>query len=85
MMRSCAVTVLLGLVAGTALISSIVWPGWATVLPLAAIVGLSGSRITAAGELAAGRERDALTDAGEAVECGTRPRTRRRRSSAAID
>ncbi|WP_431907969.1 hypothetical protein [Nonomuraea jabiensis] len=27
--------------AGTALISFIVWPGWATVLPLAAIVGLS--------------------------------------------
>ncbi|MBB5780247.1 hypothetical protein [Nonomuraea jabiensis] len=41
MMRSCAVTVPLELVAGTALISSIVWPGWATVLPLAAIVGLS--------------------------------------------
>ncbi|MFG6192731.1 hypothetical protein [Nonomuraea sp. JJY05] len=40
MMRSCAVMVLLGLVAGAALISFIVWPGWATVLPLAAIIGL---------------------------------------------
>ncbi|MBE1593388.1 tetratricopeptide repeat protein [Nonomuraea angiospora] len=40
MMRSCAVMVLLGLVAGTAVISFIVWPGWATVLPLAVIIGL---------------------------------------------
>ncbi|MGW4959124.1 hypothetical protein ACWEPL_18010 [Nonomuraea sp. NPDC004186] len=40
MMRSCAVMVLMGLVAGTALISFIVWPGWATVLPFTVIIGL---------------------------------------------
>ncbi|MGW6500857.1 hypothetical protein [Nonomuraea angiospora] len=40
MMRSCAVMVLLGLVAGTAMISFIVWPSWATALPLALIIGL---------------------------------------------